>query len=455
MKNNCPHCGSELPEGVTFCPVCARGLVEKREAGAPRPGAVRRLLPVCLAAVLALAAGLLLRPAPESPAQPEPPAQETAEAPVGEPAAEPEEAPAEQPEEAPEEQPEEEPARPEPSTSLTYTDGERRFLVVVSCTHDGVPTKEMTVTLNPGNETVVPAALMIYDGTTGEAANEAFLALVEHMTVEPETVRGGEVVCRPPLPMERFPNAAVVSELLINDQVEESRIHWTITMKTGEVLTLTHDILQQTRPVVAYHYEDHDMSTDAALQTLLEQIAAETESNATVKLYLPPVTYTQPVTFRDRNFIVLGALAGEGETTFANTVTLESQQKNVNQIQNVVFRGDGSGLGLDVAAPVELLQCSFFDWDVGVETRGCGVAELDGCALMGNGVGLHYNTEWYYWNIGICVNTEFRDNELAVDLEQYPGFDTLDFSGSTFYQNENNILNRPDFQLDLTGVIME
>lgn len=448
MKNNCPHCGTELPEGVTFCPVCTCSLVEKREAGTPRPGIRRRLLPVCLLAAVAAAVGvLLLRPASRIPEEPDLPVQEAVAPSVEEPAADPEEKPVEQPEA--------EPARPEPSTSLTYTAGSERFLVLVSCTHDGVPTKEMTVTLNPGTETMVPAALMIYDVATGKAANEAFLALVEHMTVESETVRGGEIVCRPPLPVERFPNTAVVSELLINDQVEESRIYWTITMKTGETLTLFHDILQQTRPVITYHYEDYDMSTDSALQALLERIAVETESNATVKLYLPPVTYTQPVAFRDRNFILLGALAAEGETTFANTVTLESQQENINQIQNVVFRGDGSGLGLDVGAPVELLQCSFFDWDVGVETRGCGVAELDGCVFMGNGVGLHYNTEWFYWNIGICVNTQFRENELAVDLEQYPGFDTLDFSGSTFYQNGKNILNRPDFSLNLTGVIME
>ena len=59
----CKFCGAELPENAGFCPVCNRGLIEKKEVKVPAPRK-KKLLALCaLALVVAVAAcAVFLRP---------------------------------------------------------------------------------------------------------------------------------------------------------------------------------------------------------------------------------------------------------------------------------------------------------------------------------------------------------------------------------------------------------
>ena len=62
---NCPRCGAQLPDAVSFCPHCAQSVTQRRELHPPRRlsrRAVRISLVVLAALSLILAAWLYTRP---------------------------------------------------------------------------------------------------------------------------------------------------------------------------------------------------------------------------------------------------------------------------------------------------------------------------------------------------------------------------------------------------------
>lgn len=87
MGKKCMYCGASLPEDASFCPRCAKSLIEKTEIKFPRPWR-RKLLRAlaCTLALAVLAGAFLLYPSLLSryttPADPDAPSVSTGEAPA-------------------------------------------------------------------------------------------------------------------------------------------------------------------------------------------------------------------------------------------------------------------------------------------------------------------------------------------------------------------------------------
>ena len=85
-----------------------------------------------------------------------------------------------------------------------------------------------------------------------------------------------------------------------------NEITWTLHMCNGDTVTLTQVEEYGERPAVDYRWENEDMTTPTALQALLDRAAEETEPGDVVTVYLPAVTYDQPLHVR-RDMNLIGA----------------------------------------------------------------------------------------------------------------------------------------------------
>ena len=54
----CPHCGSELPEGASFCPHCARSINDRAEPTQSRPFPRKAVYAIIAVVVAAIALGI-------------------------------------------------------------------------------------------------------------------------------------------------------------------------------------------------------------------------------------------------------------------------------------------------------------------------------------------------------------------------------------------------------------
>ena len=182
------------------------------------------------------------------------------------------------------------------------------------------------------------------------------------------------------------------------------------------------------------------MDTDEQLQALLAQIQAETADNAVIHLYLPPVTYTQEVSFSGRRFYLYGAIEGDARTTFAAPVTVDSGQIGRTAFQNLDFSGSG-GVGLTAYSGLMLFNCRFSGWDTGILAgEGSWVTPND-CVLEGNGTGLEFRSGISSFSSPDFFNNQFVGNGTGLLLTQVPNRNTLDLSGCLFRDNGTDIAN--------------
>ena len=59
-SKTCPACGAALPAGATFCPACAKEITARESVSLPKKRRWRRVLPVCLAAIVVLAVAAVI-----------------------------------------------------------------------------------------------------------------------------------------------------------------------------------------------------------------------------------------------------------------------------------------------------------------------------------------------------------------------------------------------------------
>ena len=410
MEYKCPHCRAYLPEHAVFCPHCARDVHSRRETKKPVP-LLKKLLGLLVLAVLA-AVGTVLWLA------------------LG-------------------------PKVYEGYGEVLYGDYQ---LLLTQSVDRYVPVPEMTIPGEPDGQYRVPSRLFVNDAATGQDASEAFLAEVEEVSA---AFTGQEdspspFVCTQPAYHEGAPEYPLLSLIDFTGESGTAELVWTFSMKNGDTIVLRQTYEVTPIPVYDYHPEDHPMDTAEELQALIDSISGQVEDVAVVNLHLPPVTYEGGVTIRDRSLNLYGSTDPDGgRTTFAGTVYVLASHAEISYLYDIDFAGSGGGTGLAGSAPFRATNCTFTGWDTAVLAYGTSWANVIDCTFQKNGVGFHFDSTGEYANHSMYNDNLFEGNGIAVQLDNVPTDVALNFMGSVFRDNGQDIVNPCQQPLDTSQAIFE
>lgn len=408
MAYKCPHCGADLPENAAFCPHCARDIHPRRETKKPVPLLKKLLLGLMALAVLAAAGtGLWLAFGPKA---------------------------------------------YDGYGEVRYGD----WQILLALNADSyAPAPEVTIPGEPEGQYRVPSRLFINDAHTGEDASEEFLAEVEAVTA---AFTGQEdspspFVCSEPAYNPGAPECPLISLIDFTGESGTAELVWTFSMKNGDTLTLRQTYEVTPIPVYDYYPEEHPMDTAEELQTLIDSISGHVEETAVVNLHLPPITYEGGVTIQDRSLNLYGSTNEAGNrTTFAGPVRVLAAY-NITYFYDMDFVGNGGGTGLSGSAPFRATNCTFTGWDTAVLAYGNSWANVIGCTFQKNGIGFHFDSTGEYANHSMFNDNLFEGNEVAVQLDNVPTDVALNFQGSAFRDNGQDIVNACDQPLDTSQAI--
>ena len=411
MAHKCPHCGAPLPAESSFCPHCATDIHPRKQAKTATPLLKKLLLGLLALAVLAaVGLGLWLAFAPK-----------------------------------------------------TYDGyGEVRYgdwQILLALNADSyAPAPEVTIPGEPEGQYRVPSRLFVNDAHTGEDASEAFLAEVEKVTAEftGQEDSSSPFLCSQPAYNPGAPECPLISLIDFTGESGMAELVWTFSMKNGDTITLRQTYEVTPIPVYDYYPEDHPMDTAEELQALIDSISGLAEDLAVVNLHLPPVTYEEGITIRDRSLNLYGSTAPDGgRTTFAGTVYILASHAEISYLYDIDFAGSGTGTGLAGSAPFRTTNCTFTGWDTGVLAYGNSWANVIGCTFQKNGVGFHFDSTGEYANHSMYNDNLFEGNGIAVQLDNVPTDVALNFMGSVFRDNGQDIVNPFQQPLDTSKAIFE
>lgn len=413
----CKYCGATLPEEATFCPACNQSQIEKKSVPVPKPR--KKWLPVlCLVLLLVIgaSAALLLRPEP-------PTAQSQTLDAIR--------------------------ANKEGVGSATYDVGYDHYVVSLSSDGSGLANQNISIRSYGGNNAQLSCRLIV--SKNGEDGNQAFLDRLDAVTVEVIDVVGEPMTVTQPERMEDFPEAALVSMVTTNGACESCTLQWTCQMADGALVIIRQNLTTEVIERFRYFADEYPMHTDEELDALMAQILEETPENALVQLFLPAVTYEKPHTFPDRCYQILGAIEGEGITTFLDTVTFSSEKPEYVDIQNAVLQGGGTGIAVQSNVTTGLMFCTLQGWETAVDISGGGSLYMEDCVISDNQVGLRWNSEELYEFRGDYKRNVFENNGIAIQLLQLPGTTGLSFRTCTFAGNGTDIQNDTSCPINLEG----
>lgn len=397
MEQKCPWCGEVLPEHAAFCPHCARDVHPRREVKKPVPLLKKLLLGLlALAVVIAVGTGLWLAFGPRA---------------------------------------------YDGYGEVLYGDWQ---VLLTQNVDRYVPAPEMTIPGEPDGQYRVPSRLFVNDIHTGEDASEAFLAQVEAVTAEftGQEDSSSPFLCSQPAYNPGAPECPLLSLIDFTGESGTAELVWTFAMKNGDTITLCQTYEVTPIPVYDYYPEDHPMDTAEELQALIDSISGQVEDVAVVNLHLPPVTYEGGVTIRDRSLNLYGSTDETGKrTTFAGPVRALSPYSGITYFYDLDFVGNGGGTGLSGSAPFRATNCTFTGWDTAVLAYGTSWANVIGCTFQKNGIGFQFDSTGEYANHSMFNDNLFEGNDTAVQLDNVPTDVALDFQGSAFRDNGQDIAN--------------
>lgn len=416
MKNQCPHCGAPLPEEASFCPHCARSL--NRRVNIRRPfslsSKVLRLAALLILIAAVCAAGYFLtRP-------------KTYDA-MGE---------------------------------FTYSDSDGSYQLLLSydSTDRYTPISIFETSASAEESYRFPCWLYVNSWNTGEDAGEMFRKKIKDVQVRVEQPEGGvsPVLCSEPQPMD-FNTGAVLGSLIdfTRESPSSSQILWTITMKNGDVIHLGMDLSITATQIYNYSFEDMDLTTVQAVQDLIDRTAEETDYRDAVNIYLPPVTYTEPLILRGRTFNLFGSQSEAGRTTFTAGIQMKDDSYEISYFTGIDFVGDGTGVAISSAGRAWTKECSFVNWKTAFLAYGDTWINATDCVFEDNEIGIHYNSSTVVGpsDTHFTGNT-FTGNGTAVLLEAVPAEDvTLDFSQCVFEDNGTDLDNLCGQPVDLSEAV--
>ena len=410
MECKCPHCGADLPERAAFCPHCARDIHPRREAKKPVPLLKKLLLGLLILAVLAaVGTGLWLALGPKA---------------------------------------------YDGYGEVRYGD----WQILLALNADSyAPAPEVTIPGEPEGQYRVPSRLFVNDVHTGEDASEAFLAEVESVTAEftGQEDSPSPFVCSEPAYNPGAPECPLLSLIDFTGASGTAELVWTFAMKNGDTITLRQTYEVTPIPVYDYYPEEHPMDTAEELQALIDSISGQVEDVAVVNLHLPPVTYEGGVTIRDRSLNLYGSTDEAGNrTTFTGPVQIVAVYSEITYLYDINFTGSG-GTGLSGSAPFRATNCTFTGWDTGVLAYGNSWANVIGCTFRNNSIGFHFDSTGEYANHSMYNDNLFEGNGIAVQLDNVPTDVALNFMGSVFRDNGQDIVNPCQQPLDTSKAIFE
>lgn len=418
MNKKCIHCGAELPEAASFCPHCAKSQTEKQPVTTPREKHTRAIALMAAAALAVIAVVLIITHIHA-------------------------------------------PKVYEGTESLTYTANDTSYQLLLSFSGNpaaakkGVTTREVTIA--DGMESSLPSQLYVFDSESGEYAWEQFLELVDSCRVEVEPLEGASAMdFNQASHSDFFANAAYEADIVYDSTCGTNKINWTLNMKNGDTLHLTHSIAVAREDAVTYYADEIPMGTSEELQTLLDTIEAEVDPATSVYLYLPAVTYDSAVTFGNHTFTIYGGVNDDGTmTTFAGEVAFKGTDGHHAVLYDLNFTHDGTGTGLTAYEYVLVDNCSFTGWEIGALAQNGGWVSLISCTLENNGVGLKFNSQSSSGANPTYNGNTFKDNGTAVLLASVPALDAFDFTDSIFSGNDTNIDNICGQALNTVNAVFE
>ena len=413
MDKKCRNCGAELPEGASFCPHCAQSQIERTEAKPPRLWRKKALIAALCVLVLAAAALAVFLP--------------------------------------------HRPKTYEGGASVTYTDKDGTYELLVSTASNDLenkqPEEKRTLFISVEDTCCLPALLGVYQNGT-PADPEAFLAKVEHCTLEAFPNENGALDITEPRHDEAFVSSVLAAEVFFTGASGTNELVWTLTMKNGDTIRLKHTY--EILPLVhqAYTAEDAPLDTIEDLRALLDRIGGEVPADTVVDIYLPPVTYTGDLNISSRAVNLYGCSDGSGRTVIEGSLTVSTHDPDNVMLHDLDFVGNG-GNGLTATASVVIWNCSFTGYDVGAAVKNGGMIGVEACTFRNNKIAFSYDTLSYFYFKGGFPDSTIEDNDIGIQFVNIPGAMPLDFAGTVFSGNGIDIDNPIGYPIDLSNAIFK
>lgn len=409
MKN-CVNCGKSLPDEAEFCPFCTAVQSEKIEIKPPRPWKKRAVI-IGIIAVIVIA-GIIAVARYHAP-----------KTLIG-------------------------------GSSLIYSDGGEDYLLMLCYDRSGInrlPSDETKVFVSVNERLQKPSQFFIYpaDGSERDISS-VFMDKVASVEVRTEELNGRKCEIGEAHWDEDFPAAALISYLFPDWLAGDNDVIWTFHMKNGDTIELRHRLNVEVTQQREYRSDTYAMSTAAELQALLDEIEATTGEYDTIYIYLPAVTYTESVSFRNRDYRIFGA-EGNERTAFAAAVYCYTSLTTINVFYDVDFIGDGKGAAIIGEAYAEVRGCTVRGWETGILAHYNAAAQNS--VFEDNGVAILIDTEHFIYSEGEMFDNTFRNNGIAFQLVQLPTEYPFVFDGCTFSGNGEDIVNETVHPIDTDAAI--
>ncbi|MFR5601103.1 MAG: right-handed parallel beta-helix repeat-containing protein [Lachnospiraceae bacterium] len=414
MNKPCPHCSRPIPEEASFCPHCAKSINQRTTSGTPKYLSKKACYMAALVLLLAVLGTVLYIST--------------------------------------------RPRNYDGMGEVVYTDSSGTYLLVTNTgTNLYQGNTYMEQTAGEQENYRFPLRFHITRKDSGEDVGALFLEKVKSVAIhvgQPDD-SPYPVQCTEPEPGSiTYPDAALVTYVDFNrHSTGPMQIIWELFMKNGDNIRVRMNF--DVTPTYTHNFdsETDDLSDSASLQALIDRLAEKSPVHDTVNIYLPAVTYTEPIILHDRAYNLIGSEADGQRTTFTAGVQLRANQYNISYLTDLDFIGSGSGIGISTAGRMWAKGCRFTDWDSAILCYGETWANATGCTFENNETGFHFNAEGPNVNDTRFTENTFTNNTTAVLLEKAPGNHELDFSQTVFSGNGTDIDNRCDQPMDTSQAV--
>ena len=394
----CPGCGKELPEESSFCPWCEKELQPPGQVTLPRR---RRRLTAAVLLLLAAAAVIclyiFLQHRPKEYAG---------------------------------------------GSMVEYGSGAGKVRLILTFnrrySENGEPMEEQSYQLPAGESAATPSFLLIRS-EDNPAAAEAFAAQVKDFRVSarPRENTAAMSVFGTSFVEEGGPYWR--ADLEYSPETGTNDICWDLEMKNGDRIHLEHSWTCSLLPALEFHYEDTPLETVEQIRAVIGEAVAGAEADVMITLFLPPVTYTEPLMLDQHAVTIVGCITEKAQTTFTQTVTVPLRNTMYTEFYDTAFVGDG-GTGVTASECVWFTNCRFSGWEIGADARDGSWIMMAACDFTENSIGFRFDSTR---STGACPTYEnmvFSGNDIGVQVKNIPSQESsISFMDCLFENNGTDV----------------